>query len=211
MTDNENNMLIQSNDVTQQDNKKGSNGKNKYTIFFIVIIVVLIASVSFNIYIFMQNKSLSEKLVLLNDRITLLDAELDRNIKVLHTSIKEIDDLNEYSLIGLIRLQLSQSVDSGIVNDQLVIDKSIFYDRVAFIDVDTQPIMSSQYKGNGNFSTDDRELKKTLLNLIEQLKVRYNEYKYGDMINFEDMTINITIKNYDIGTYEKGVLTLTGE
>lgn len=167
--------------------------KEKPKGIFIIIFILLILSLASSIILFFQNNKINESMVLLNN------------------SIEKIEIDSALNSVKLNRLQLSQRVNDGIVNDQFVIVKSTFYDKASYIDVDTQPSMNSQYKGEGNFSTEDRELKKYLINLMNELESGYNDYMDISMTPFKELKIYLTIKNYDIGIYENGILTLSGE
>lgn len=195
------------NDTFDQNNAIQTKEQKSNSKLIIILIIAMIISSVITYYLYSQYIDLSNRAVIMEDMIDTLNVKAIINDKMIDT-LEKNNTINNNSLN---RLLLSQSVDGGVVNDQFIIVKSTFYDEIAIIDLETQPSMSSQYKGEGNFSTEDRVLKKHLINLIDALKINYNQYNNNDMTAFENLKIYVTIKNYDIGTFESGTLTLSGE
>lgn len=80
---------------------------------------------------------------------------------------------------------------------------------VVLLDVETQPDYGKNYIGKGKFSVSASKLKTDVAELVNNFKTAYTNEKTDGMEDFSALKIHVTINNYNIGTYENGVLTLT--
>ena len=104
---------------------------------------------------------------------------------------------------------LSINASEGVVTDKAVIQKAVFYsftpgEGTGSIDIRPQPTYQYKFLGQGNFDLSDRELKRMLEELMNEL-VTFA----GNDLNLK--TISITANNYAVAEYKDGVITLAGE
>jgi hypothetical protein len=132
-------------------------------------------------------------------------------------SRKEIEErithLEEKALFS----SMQHSIENGVITDNLIVSKITFYSLNdvlgAFIDVETQPRMNQKYLGQGSFDMSDRELRAMVVEVLDRVKDRYQiATTFKDSFpKWGSWDINVTIKNYEIGTYSNGVFKLKGE
>lgn len=186
--------------------------RKKYPALQASIIVVILINLIFSIVLYNRYIELNG---LLTKRINELEGKVsDMSVNVTQTlnEYRNLENIAIANSFEIERLLISQRIsNSGVVTDQFFVDNAVFFESVAIIDIDTQPAMSYNYKGYGNFTTEDRELRKHLINLMEEIEKVYDSHKSTVIKKFNDLKVYITIKNYDIGTWENGTLKLVGE
>lgn len=159
------------------------------------------------IVMFVKNSQLSSNIAVMEEKLN--TATHDLNVQT--NTVKALnEEMIQYEKT-INQLRISESTDSYIVNDQFIIEKSVFYDNDAYIDIGTQPAFAIKYDGYGEFSVEDRELKKYLTDLVAQTEKNYNEGKLDSLKPFKDLNVYITTHNYDVATYKNGELKLKGE
>jgi len=107
--------------------------------------------------------------------------------------------------------------NDGIVTEEIRIKKVVFNEDSWTIDITPQPKAMLKFKGDGNFTIADREVKKMLLNIVDMFKKNYYNFFDKDfredvgILDIKGVDIIITNNNYDVGTYRDGKITLKGE
>lgn len=144
-----------------------------------------------------------------NERISALEEKL--------TTLENDDTTSEYNNVQTRLDSLSNSIatlnmqhrmsGSGVVTDELVIDKATFLFNTGVIDVETQP--GVDYLGKGKFDMSDREVRAMVEDLLKEAEEMYTSYSNDP--EWGSGPITVTIKNYEIGTFENGEFELKGE
>lgn len=104
----------------------------------------------------------------------------------------------------------------GAATDNFAVDKVVLQYSTGtlkgYLDLSPQPDLFTKYKGDGKFDVPDRELKSMLLANVEQLRDAYNNNFANETVPpWDKGEIFITVKNYDVGTFSNGKITLKGE
>lgn len=134
--------------------------------------------------------------------------KLENQILELENNQKIVKNILKLQSTEITKLNLSKSIDEGVVTDKFFVHKSLFFDDEAVIDIDLQPSIVTTYVGEGKFNIDDNELKKYIMELLVKVGATYDEGKLDEMKAFKDLKVHITIKNYDVAMLENGTLSL---
>ncbi|MBG0764021.1 MAG: hypothetical protein H0S78_03885 [Tissierellales bacterium] len=114
--------------------------------------------------------------------------------------------------------KLSLQTSEGVVTDQLVVQKALFYmldDTTVYVSIDIrpQPIYNSKFLGAGEFDLSDRELRSSLEEICEEVidssGFIIDSLSFDKQIRIDE--IYITANNYEVGKYNNGSVKLTGE
>ncbi|URJ63528.1 MULTISPECIES: hypothetical protein [Paenibacillus] len=106
-------------------------------------------------------------------------------------------------------------IEGSVVTDDFVVDRIYFsqdggnLDSVT-MDVTNQPTMELAYKGKGAYNVGDRELRAKADSLIAAVKKYYSDAP-GMPKWTESTAVNLSVQNYDIGSYADGEFKLVGE
>jgi|GEM_PF-5988375 len=186
------------------DNPVNLECKKPNTMFFLVI-GLLIINIFLIVYIVSTLGAYKSQVNNTISSLTLKVSTLEN--KLTDTNVK----MDLYRNI-IVYLSLNSKLTEGIVTDQLVVQRANFDDGVVYLDIRPQPSFSSHFLGQGRFDIPDRELKATILTLINETKSYYENYVSNiDMPSFDEYKIHITQNNYEVATYSGGQLKLIGE
>lgn len=125
-----------------------------------------------------------------------------------------IESWDSYQDAQIKALDFGARMSGGVVTDKAVVDKAtvMTFDGISFImsiDITPQPVYYGKFLGQGDFDLTDRELK-SMLQEISDASIEF--IKSGSLDeSIEVSSIYITANNYDVATYENGVITLAGE
>jgi len=175
----------------------------------VLISVILTILINAGFYMIIKNQiDKSENII--NEKtkiITQLEKDNTKN-KELIARVRKNNALNTFSsFVG----------NDGIVTEEIRIKKVVFNEDSWTIDITPQPKAMLKFKGDGNFTIADREVKKMLLNIVDMFKKNYYNFFDKDfredvgILDIKGVDIIITNNNYDVGTYRDGKITLKGE
>lgn len=199
----DNNININSEDIVTPE-KLEQRVSNKLNILLIIIGIGLILNIIYTINLRNKINKIEQEYSYVSEQLTSMKGD----ISLLNLS----QDTFNYLIRDVQLLRFGERLsDGGVVTEQFYVSKALFFDDFATVDIDTQPTIYNSYKGQGNFSIDDRELRKYLITIMERIETSYNENGLDIIKPFNNLKIYITIKNYDIATFENKVLTLSGE
>ncbi|MDQ0878881.1 cell division protein FtsL [Paenibacillus sp. V4I3] len=183
--------------------------------------------------------ALSTSTLLLSNKFTKLEKSFsDMNNKYLELENKISDVSSKLPTVDLTKIDsriesldrriyfmnMQHNIEGGLVTEDFIVQHAIISVLPSLkdgqsgilhssIDLDTQPVTSSKYKGQGKFTVPDRELKSMLQDVIDKIQKRYDgsDQLFKGLPQWKDGTVYLTIKNYEIGTYKNGEIKLKGE
>ncbi|TLS53378.1 hypothetical protein FE782_03660 [Paenibacillus antri] len=168
------------------------------------IIAIILAGLSFIGAVLSVSSTLSS-----------LDSLKQENF-ALRNDVNVLKDYNSKLLEYVGLLNLSHTMEGGIVTDDFVLEKVLFLEdangdfRIS-MDISNQPTMALSYSGQGSYTTTDRELKGKILGIIESAGNYYTNNKLDGSPKWEEATVHVTVQNYELGTYSAGEFKLKGE
>jgi hypothetical protein len=221
------------------NNLQVSQSLKTYIFVSATIVILLISALFFLVFQSAKKVSLLTDEVAKNvnildeaaKKVNSLNGEIG-NLKVdnefLKTKSKEYDSLSfKLNLLETSNYinKLQHRVEGGAVTDDFVVEKITLNavppltdkpDAKGFlsstVDLITQPSGKSGYVGQGKFTATDRELKAMILDILGEIGSRYDlDNEIYKLPKWNEGSHVVTIKNYDIGKYEKGVFKLKGE
>lgn len=207
-TNTEDNIISGSNTNNNTNSTVGA----KAFIALIIALVVLAALLSFSFY---QGYKLKGEVIALTSEVNTLKS---KNIDSVISSVNEIKESQESLKSSAISNYMNHYIgESRLVTDDFVVFRAFCNytvedcTLVSEIDLSTQPAFGLKYSGQGRFSINDRELKNSLNEAVK--KIEDAQKKVVDASNqiITKNTIYFSIQNYELATYENGVLKLKGE
>jgi hypothetical protein len=195
---------------TQKITEKKVNAKiSKMAVVTILLSILVIGSFGFTYYVYSTGNS---ELVKTNAEFEATKLKLSDIEKKNETDLARLDNLENSASLA----SFQHNVEDGIVTESLVVHKlSLHSDGnivSGIIDITTQPTLALKYSGLGKFDVQDRELKGMVTDLVKKTQESYASYfdesKYP---KWADGEYTLTIQNYEIGNYAKGVFKLKGE
>ncbi|WP_239618936.1 hypothetical protein [Cohnella mopanensis] len=165
-----------------------------------------------------NNKRYETQQKVINDQIAKINSltKETESLKRDASKIKAIDEKTVALAKNLFIVAIQHEIEGGVVTDDFTVEKinlSMLDGNklVASIDLNTQPQMSLLYKGKGSFDLSDRELRAKSAEIIKAVKTRYTTSAGDPMPSWDDSSVYLTIKNYDIGNTSSGEFALVGE
>ncbi|AET61519.1 hypothetical protein HPL003_24005 [Paenibacillus terrae HPL-003] len=162
--------------------------------------------------LFVVNNSLKAQVASLKTENATLAKSVDDVKAAQDTNAQEIATYKSVAYMT----EAAHVIEGSVVTDDFVVDR-IYFNQTGggelgsvTMDVTNQPPMALAYKGKGAYTVGDRELRAKANSLIAAAK-KY----YGDapgMPKWADSTaVNLSVQNYDIGSYTDGEFMLVGE
>lgn len=200
-----------------QNNERAMFGRKTF-ISFIAAFTVLVVLLSLSLYNSFKLKSevatLSGNLKTVSDEINVLKA---KNIDAVIADFNEMKESQADLMDDATSNYMMHLIQGAIVNSDFVVERAVCdYTRkdgslISIFDLGAQPAFSSKYLGQGRFSVSDRELKSSINDIKDQIEKEQKRIveESGQKVNKN--RILFTIKNYEMATYENGVLKLEGE
>jgi cell division protein FtsL len=182
-------------------------------IYFFALICIINTTITYILYTkYNSLKSETEDVFNQSKNVQREFSEFQSKVKDLESKITVNSVANEININSIAGLQMAQELKFYGVTDNLIVEKAGFsFNGDATIDIYTQPAYTKYYRGQGKFDVNDRELKSELLNIVDKVKAVYDMHRKPTMSEFEKIKLYLTIKNYEIGTYENGQILLKGE
>ena len=211
----------------QKDLSKGKPNFIPYLVSAGALLFVIVLALGY--FIYNQN----EELNLLKNELGTVPGKIDSlssKVKLIEEGTKpkegekslqeQINNLNRQNYIN----SMQHRIEGGVVTDDFVVEKVTILALPALdkdsrgvlvisADLTNQPAMIPSYKGQGLFNIPDRELKSKLTDLVDKIKEQYggNE-RFGIVLpEFNDGSVLLSVRNYDIAKYQNGELLLKGE
>jgi hypothetical protein len=182
----------------------------------ILLSILVVGSFGFTYYVYSSGKSELNK--------TKAELDLTRsNFAATYLKLDNLEKKNDSDLARLDSLENSMNltsfqhdVEEGVVTENLVVNKlTVRSDGTivrGVVDFTTQPTIALKYTGLGKFDVPDRELKGMVTDLIKKIQESYASYfDESKFPKWSDGEYSLTIQNYEIGNYSKGVFKLKGE
>ncbi|MFC4302964.1 hypothetical protein [Cohnella boryungensis] len=112
-------------------------------------------------------------------------------------------------------IDIAQKLENGTVTDDFFLNRASFNvtgdNKEAKFDLLMQPSMAKKYMNRGQFDLPDQEVKNKMISLIDIVKDYYVASNGNKIVQWDTISIIVTVHNHEIGTYKNGSVTLKGE
>jgi hypothetical protein len=162
------------------------------------------------------NAKLNEKITMLEKKVESSTSDLEAKVSNAVQLANGAKDQIDGAIKAAYYLTLSHFIEGGVVTDNFIAEKVIFYpeDNRVLLDLEGQPSMSYKHLGQGRFELKDRELKSMVQEIVLEVGESYSnavQSRIGEFPKWSELTVLVTYHNYDLGTYQNGEFKLTGE
>lgn len=181
---------------------------------FITLIVALIMLAALLLFTFYQVFNLKSEVTTLSSEVNDLKS---KNIDSVILSVNEIKESQEGLRNSAMSNYMNHYIGGRLATNDFIVSRAFctYTNKdgtlVSEIDLTTQPTFELKYSGQGRFSVNDRELKNSLNDVVKEIENAQRKVVESTNQKINKNTIYFSIQNYELATYENGVLKLKGE